>query len=228
MKGSIKWMIATVIVLGSICGSNIFGQKVKPRYVEYDAAGDVPIGTSGTGSKLAVGGVIESTVGGVKYPDGTLQTSAGITQVATSGLLTGNGTPNSPLTLSSLPTAGSPEALRQPVVRTALFGPNPGFFYVTANLDTVPTGKLLVVEFVSGYSATVDSHPLPTFDFLIGTTQVNMIPAKTWANGSVGFRTWFYSEAVKFYVQAGQTLTIRASGQAENRIYLNGYYVDAP
>ena len=42
------------------------------------SSGNVGIGNSSPGQKLTVAGTIESTTGGVKFPDGTTQTSAGI------------------------------------------------------------------------------------------------------------------------------------------------------
>src|ERR1044072_7214259 len=44
--------------------------------ISEDKFGHVGIGTSATASKLTVAGVIESTSGGVKFPDGTVQTTA--------------------------------------------------------------------------------------------------------------------------------------------------------
>lgn len=66
--------------------------------------GNVGIGITNAGSKLTVAGMIETTLGGLKFPDGTLQTTA-----ATSGLasifhdttLAGNGTSGSPLGVSN-------------------------------------------------------------------------------------------------------------------------------
>ncbi|MBU4473474.1 MAG: hypothetical protein KJ842_04895, partial [Candidatus Omnitrophica bacterium] len=42
--------------------------------------GSVGIGTTSPGQKLTVAGTIESTSGGIKFPDGTIQTSAGSLQ----------------------------------------------------------------------------------------------------------------------------------------------------
>src|SRR5262249_36171775 len=65
--------------------------------------GNVEVATSGlTGlqTKLTVGGLIENLSGGIKFPDGTIQTTAatpGLISVARDVTLTGNGTSGSPL-----------------------------------------------------------------------------------------------------------------------------------
>lgn len=41
-----------------------------------DGNGNVSIGTTAPGQKLSVNGIIESIAGGVKFPDGTIQTTA--------------------------------------------------------------------------------------------------------------------------------------------------------
>jgi len=76
------------------------------------ATGNVGIGTTNPGAKISVNGVIESTSGGVKFPDGSTQTSAAASAggLTMSGNTTGNThvsinvTVNSNTLLASNPT----------------------------------------------------------------------------------------------------------------------------
>jgi len=65
-----------------------------------DKNGLVGIGTDTPTSKLTVSGMIEITLGGLKFPDGTVQTTSaagGLFSVAHDNTLQGNGTSGSPL-----------------------------------------------------------------------------------------------------------------------------------
>src|SRR5262245_2754019 len=65
--------------------------------ITEDASGNIGIGTTTPTSPLTVQGMIETTLGGYKFPDGTMQTTAGLTSVFRDTTLKGNGTQASPL-----------------------------------------------------------------------------------------------------------------------------------
>jgi hypothetical protein len=71
----------------SIGNTNIFEDKF----------GKVGIGTIAPTSLLTVQGMIETTLGGYKFPDGTIQTTAGLASIFHDTTLKGNGTSSWPL-----------------------------------------------------------------------------------------------------------------------------------
>jgi hypothetical protein len=76
-------------------GSNSF--NLGNSIIFEDKFGKVGIGTTAPTSPLTVQGMIETTLGGYKFPDGTVQTTAGLASVFHNATLTGNGTAASPL-----------------------------------------------------------------------------------------------------------------------------------
>ena len=64
------------------------------------SGGNVGIGISSPAQKLSVAGTIQSTSGGFQFPNGTIQTTAGLTAVAHNTTLTGTGTSATPLAVS--------------------------------------------------------------------------------------------------------------------------------
>ena len=216
--------IVTLTVVVFALTFQCFGQSTKrSRYVEYDSVGNVPIGTVGTGSKLAVGGVIESTTGGIKFPDGSTQTSAGLTQVVTGAGLSGNGTVASPLTLQTTGSA-DPEASRQPFNKRILT--NPGTTSVV--IDTVPAGKVLILEFLTGYTSTLDSVTNTWFEFTINGAASAFVTPRNSLQHSAGLRLWQYADPLKLRLTGGQVLGVNVIGNAENLVIVNGYYVNVP
>jgi hypothetical protein len=70
---------------------------VGDSYITEDKFGNVGIGTATPTSPLTVQGMIEIRFGGLRFPDGTVQTSAPSTNVSHNTTLAGDGTAASPL-----------------------------------------------------------------------------------------------------------------------------------
>ena len=66
-----------------------------------DKFGKVGIGTDTPASRLTVAGMIETTLGGYKFPDGTVQTTAALSSIFHDASLMGNGTSDSPLGIAN-------------------------------------------------------------------------------------------------------------------------------
>ncbi|HET9531962.1 MAG TPA: hypothetical protein VFQ92_16500 [Blastocatellia bacterium] len=89
--GNTPGRIAKFATPGSLADSNI----------TEDAGGNIGIGTTLPTSQLTVNGVIEMlSGGGIKFADGTLQTTAGIATVSRDATLKGDGTQAAPLGLA--------------------------------------------------------------------------------------------------------------------------------
>jgi hypothetical protein len=80
----------------SIKGFNVLTDSV----ITQDALGNIGIGITSPASKMSVNGMIETTLGGYKFPDGTVQTTAatgGLTSIVHNTTLDGTGTAATPL-----------------------------------------------------------------------------------------------------------------------------------
>ena len=200
------------------------------NFVRYDANGDVGVGTTSSGSKLTVAGVIESTTGGIKFPDATTQNTAGLTTVTTKTTLTGNGTSALPLGVAS------------PLMIRDLDNParQPFRILTTVNnaiLVTVPKGKRLVVEFVSGFfqiNSFANVSGLAAMLIKVNQSgtlvfQHEMPPQFTYqVNGGT---VYIMSQQLRMYVDAGEELQVSfpsGSGLLAQRVSVTGYYVDVP
>ncbi len=82
-------------------GNNSTSYVLTDSIITEDKTGKIGIGTTAPTSKLTVQGMIETTLGGYKFPDGTVQTTTGIAFVTHDATLTGNGMANSPLGIAN-------------------------------------------------------------------------------------------------------------------------------
>ncbi len=189
--------------------------------MQFDVNGDVSIGTTSTGSKLTVAGVIESTSGGIKFPDATTQTTAGLTAVMTNATLTGDGTTKLPLGIAS------PLLVRD--IDNPAFQPFAASRSSSGILVTVPAGKRLVVEFVTAQQVIPVSNVSP------GSIQLNVglatyFLAASSVRPTANNSNWHtISQSTRIYVPAGQALTVSFEGSStSNFVSVSGYYVDIP
>jgi hypothetical protein len=193
------------------------------NFVQFDGKGNVGIGTTGTGSKLTVEGVIESTEGGLKFPDATVQTTAGLTGITTDTTLTGNGTIKTPLGIAS------PLLVRD--MDNPAFQSFQASTTVTGVFVTVPDGKILVIEFVAGYQVVpnISGPGGPPLELLIpsANTFYYIAPQNIALNTN---NYWhYYSQQTRIYLTAGQQLRVNWITTSSSRyLSVSGYYVNAP
>jgi hypothetical protein len=207
--------------------SNNLGGLPTQRFVKFDLDGTVSIGTTGTGSTLTVGGVIESTAGGIKFPDGSQQTSAGLTAVTTNSTLTGDGTNASPLGINSpIMVRDLDNPARQPFQMFL----NPGANNVSVLI--VPQNKTLVLEFISGFVTK------PTAE-TSASILLRLYENGQWLNLDYNFflraqhfsgccRVYDIVQPLRLYVGPGQELRIMFdTNTLDKKITFTGYFVDS-
>ena len=102
-----------------VFGSSTF--TIGDSNITEDKYGKVGVNTANPTSPLTVQGMIETTLGGVKFPDGTVQTTAalsGLQLVIHDLTLQGEGTSSSPLGVA-IPLNLSGTGLDEPIIRVA-------------------------------------------------------------------------------------------------------------
>jgi hypothetical protein len=133
--------------LGSDGSSFTIGNSI----ITESKFGQIGIGTTTPTSKLTVQGMIQTTVGGYKFPDGTMQTTAGLTVISHDTNFTGNGTSAMPLKLAA-PLSLTGEASFYATISGYSIGQEPFFGFGGTGLagfagDSTVTGGIGVFGF---------------------------------------------------------------------------------
>ena len=209
-----------------VSGSNTY--TIGDSIITEDKFGKVGIGTRTPTSLLTVAGMIETTLGGYKFPDGTVQTTAGISFVTHDASLAGLGTAASPLgiALSGVQTVHlangavtAPKIANGTVVRSlnGLF--DNLILAAGANITITPAGNTLTIA--SPNSLTSVAHgstltgngtsgsPLDVANGGIGNAQLadNAVTSSKVANGGIG-TAQLADNAVTFSkIATGQVVT---------------------
>ena len=207
-------------------GSNTYG--VGDSNITEDKSGKVGIGTRTPTSLFTVRGVIESTLGGIKFPDGTTQTTStagALFGVAHDATLQGAGTTGSPLGVAApLMVRDLDNPARQPVQ------------IILGTLDvtfSVPAGKRLVIEFLDGF-VLAPTPPTPQERRFV---RINTTLAGSSLNhliivyaGAIGVTTvYMLSQVTKIYADPGTQVTFtNPEAFVAGEIILSGQYVDVP
>lgn len=218
-------------------GSN--NSTVGNSNITEDKFGKIGVGTKTPTSLLTVQGGIETTLGGYKFPDGTVQTTSkegALFSVAHDITLQGDGTTASPLgVVSPLEVRDLDNPARQPFQVTRTCGVVDQSIGCAVNIG-VPLGKRLVIEYVSmlaimpvGQVASFNvettiggvsvQHQLPLSPPAIG-------PFNTGPRASVG-------QQVRLYGDPGTTFSLDATrsasvGEATFKFSISGHLVNVP
>jgi hypothetical protein len=199
-------------------GSNSF--TLGNSSITDDKFGNVGIGTTLPTAKLTVAGLIQSTIGGLQFPDGTLQTTAGIAA-------------NQTLNIRDLD-----HPARQPFSKEVLIDLTPTNFFAETPLTTVPAGKVLVVEYVSA------ACYLPAGQFVrgfaIGEAPINsgfsfnhlLLPVKI-DTAPADDRIYVVNQLMKYYVTEGKTVSLFAERPTSTGSFscsgsVSGHFIDLP
>ena len=209
-----------------VSGSSTF--TIGDSIITEDKFGKLGIGTKTPTSLLTVQGMIETTLGGYKFPDGTVQTTAGISFVTHDASLAGLGTAASPLgiALSGVQTVHlangavtAPKIANGTVVRSF----NGLFDNLTlaagTNITITPAGNTLTIA--SPNSLTSVAHgstltgngtsgsPLDVANGGIGNAQLadNAVTSLKVANGAIGTAQLADNAVTLSKIATGQVVT---------------------
>jgi hypothetical protein len=105
---------------------------------------------------------------------------------------------------------------------------------IFSDLITVPAGKVLVIENVTGMVYSTAGEIVPLGLYVLDLTN-QYLPVKQSHLFAPTYQTntnkTFYTHLTRFYIPAGQTLRVFWDGVAQPVVFsvnVSGYYVDVP
>ena len=108
------------------------------------------------------------------------------------------------------------------------------FFFGNPSSYTVPDGKLLVIDYISGMVVSAQTDPMPMME-IYSTPAPGVdyfITPNSWIDDHFGSRHWVWATQTQMFFPAGsvwalQYAGVSGSGTVENFSF-NGYLVDVP
>ena len=220
---------------GLTSGNSLIGDST----IFEDKNGLIGIGSDKPTSRLTVAGTIEITTGGLKFPDGTIQTTSStgsLVAVTHDRTLIGSGTPAAPLGVASpLEVRDLDNPARQPLQLSGncvITG-----FSCRSPLFVVPDGKRFVIEYVSLHASSPVGQvaALQIITIFRGVETAHSL-TQTPPAVEVGVGTEGFSQAggtVRLYADPGTLVSVigfRSGnvGIANLQLSLSGYLFDVP